>query len=51
MAIIELCDRVVNFSNYYLPLSSAVQDGAAYADAKKSDNAPVSTSSALSVSR
>jgi large conductance mechanosensitive channel len=35
MPIIGAVTGGLDFSNYYLPLSSAVQEGAAYADAKK----------------
>ena len=35
MPIIGAVTGGLDFSNYYLPLSAAVQDGAAYADAKK----------------
>ena len=35
MPIIGAITGGLDFSNYYLPLSSAVQDGASYADAKK----------------
>src|SRR3954462_10704209 len=35
MPIIGAVTGGLDFSNYYLPLSSAVQDGASYADAKK----------------
>ena len=35
MPIIGAATGGLDFSNYYLPLSSTVQQGAAYADAKK----------------
>ncbi|MBQ0818800.1 large conductance mechanosensitive channel protein MscL, partial [Microvirga sp. HBU67558] len=35
MPIIGAVTGGLDFSNYYLPLSSAVQEGASYADAKK----------------
>jgi large conductance mechanosensitive channel len=35
MPVIGAVTGGLDFSNYYLPLSAAVQDGAAYADAKK----------------